>query len=123
MHPPDLAGVVVDQSNRPLGEAAAEPQLFADLALHGIVISRLIEMLTLIRVIHMAADADRRLRHEALLAGFRTACVMQDAAAMPENGVGYDLLERGIILRRTARHEEVVLLFHEGRQVVIHPPA
>ena len=123
MHAADLAGVVIDQSNRPLGEATAEAQLLTDLALHGIVISRLIEMLALIRVVYMAADADRRLRHEPLLTGFRTARIMQDASAMPEDRVGDDLLERGILLRRAARHKEVVLLFHKGGKVVIHPPA
>ena len=124
MHPPDIAGVVVEKRHRPLGEAAAKPQLLADLPPHGIVVGRLIEVReAFIRVVHMATDADRGFCHQPLLAGLRTARVMQDAPAMAEDRVRDDLLERGILLRCPARNEEVVLLFHEGGKVVIHPPA
>ena len=124
VHTANLGRVVIDQRHRPLGETAAEPQLLGNLTPHRIVVSGTVEMAGIfIGVVHMAADADGGFGHEPLLAGFRPAPVMQDFSAVKKDRIRDDLLERGIVLGRGPRREEIVLPSQERGQIIVHPLA
>ena len=68
----------------------------------------------------MAADTDRCFRNKPLLAGFRSARVVQNPAAVQEDCIGDDLLERGVLLGGGARREKIILRLEKGGQVVVN---
>lgn len=121
VHAANLRGIIIDQSHRPFRESSAEPQFLRDLTPHGAVINRLVEMRhTLVGVVDMPADADRCFCHEPLLPRLRATRVVQDFSTVQEHRIRNDLLQRGIVLRRRTRNEEIVLRLQKPRQVAVH---
>lgn len=115
----DLGFVIVDESDDTVLEGAFESQLLLDLTVHGSAVGGLVEgEETLVLIVDMAADADRALGDQTLLAGLRAADVVEDFSLMHEDTIRDELLEGGIVLGLRAGHEEIILALEEGVEVI-----
>ena len=69
--------------------------------------------------IDMASDANGALVMQAGLAAGASARVMQNAALVAENGIGYDLFVGRVIFRSLPVHERGDSRLHERIQIMI----
>src|SRR5215469_3007802 len=111
MHTSNVGGVIVQKRNDSIFERGCNFDLFVYFAFHTRAVSLLISRMPQKSIgifCHVAANADRALCNQSLLARFLSTHVVEHGVLKDDQRVWNDLLERGIAFGLRTRNKEII---------------